>query len=138
MIFAEIKNSLNIVRNLRARDAEIQQGLNRGLGKVGLKILEWADPYVPVDTGAMKRSKFTSVIGFGINTRVQVGYKIGYAVFVHEDLGKLHGEAYNEAYADEIAAGLKHKRGPLQQAKFLSKAIEEHRSEIVQIIKSGS
>jgi hypothetical protein len=52
---------------------------------------------------------------------VVVGYSTKYAVYVHEDLEAAHGEAYNQKYADQIAARLAgfHSRGTNQQAKFL-------------------
>ena len=68
---------------------------------------------------------------------VVVGYNAGYAVYVHEDMNKAHGAAYNAKYAAEIASGLtpsgkvkkgwkgRTNRGADQQAKFLEKPVRE-------------
>ena len=135
MIQAVMRNTSTVMRNLKQRDEQVQAGVNRGLRKVGLKIMEWADPYIPVEHGTMKRSKFIEVTGTGTNARVKVGFRAAYAVYVHENLDVAHGHEFNVKHAAEIAAGTEKPRGEKQQAKFLERAINEHRSEIPGIIK---
>jgi len=92
---------------------------------------------------------------------VVVGYNASYALAVHEDMEKPHGEAYNEKYAKQISqvkelqkAARKHSklgelrhteelgklkkkwrnRGPGQQAKFLEQPYREMRPELVQAV----
>jgi hypothetical protein len=65
---------------------------------------------------------------------VVVGYATDYALYVHEDLTKAHGEAFNVKHADEIAAGTEHSRGPNQQAKFLEQPARQNRDSYKQII----
>jgi hypothetical protein len=64
------------------------------------------------------------------NVSVSVGYTAAYAVFVHEDLQKAHGAAFNIKHADEIASGAEHSRGPEQQAKFLEGPAREKAGDI--------
>lgn len=80
---------------------------------------------------------------------VVVGYDAAYAIFVHEDLEAAHGSAYNQKYAEEIAAGKtksgrkkrgwkgKTSRGPNQQAKFLEKPAREMAKELGSMIGSA-
>ena len=68
---------------------------------------------------------------------VIVGYSAAYAIYVHEDMSKTHGAAYNTKYASEIKEGLtktgkvkkgwkgKTDRGSNQQAKFLEQPARE-------------
>ena len=75
----------------------------------------------------------------GDNTSVIVGYSTVYAVWVHEDLTALHGSAYNAAYADQIASGAMHDRGPRQQAKYLEQPARElnNNGELRRILTEG-
>lgn len=75
----------------------------------------------------------------GDNTSVIVGFSTGYAVFVHENLEALHGAAYNAAYADQIASGAMHDRGPRQQAKYLEQPARElnNNGELRRILTEG-
>ena len=97
---------------------------------------------VPVQTGNLRASGYTRHTGSGIATVVEVGYTASYAIYVHEIVDNLHGAAFNEAYADRIAAAPDNdpywfERGPNQQALFLSTIIVEHRPQILSIIYSG-
>lgn len=65
---------------------------------------------------------------------VVVGYTAAYALYVHEDLSKAHGDAYNEKWADDIAAGRKTSRGSGQQAKFLEQPMRERKEELRAIV----
>jgi hypothetical protein len=87
-------------------------------------------------TGAGKiieQLKDLSTLGAREN-KVDVGYKDGKAVYVHENLMAAHGELFNQKYADKIAAGREHARRPQEQAKFLEGPSRKYKSEIGAII----
>lgn len=52
-------------------------------------------------------------------------YTAPYSVYVHEDLEKAHGAAFNEKYEKLIGLGIERARGPNEQAKFLEKPIRD-------------
>lgn len=135
MIISHLKGVADMISRMRSKDAEIQSRINAGMAAAGAKILQLSAPLVPVETGALKRSAFIRVTGSGTATVVNVGYSTSYALYVHEDLEAAHGQTYNIKYADDIKAGRKRKKGPLQQARYLIQPIEEHRAEIVDLIK---
>lgn len=68
---------------------------------------------------------------------VVVGYTQNYAVYVHEDLTKAHGAAFNVKHAAEIASGEEHTRGADQQAKFLERPARENRQEYAAIVEDA-
>ena len=127
-----------IIRNLKRIDNQIARGVARGLKRGGLLLQRESQKIVPVDKGPLKASAFTrNVGGSGFKTDIVVGYAQGYAVYVHEDLEKAHGAAFNEKYAELIAdPGNKRfrSRGPNQQAKFLEQPARELRPVILKII----
>jgi hypothetical protein len=130
---------------LRAANANIGAGVHRGLIRGGRYLQRKSQEIVPVQLGDLKRSAFTRNIGgFGFNADIIVGYTAKYAVYVHEDLQKRHGRAFNLHYAKQIAAakgkkagtaaGGMFKRGDEEQAKFLEKPAREERKFILGII----
>lgn len=90
---------------------------------------------VPVDTGHMRDTSYVRREGTGFYTVIIVAYTAEYAVYVHEDLGKAHGDQYNIKYASQIAAGLDHPRRPQEQAKFLEEPLRTKRGQIAAIIR---
>ncbi len=121
---------------------KVGKGLGIGLRRCGRILLRKSKALVPVDIGNLKASGDVRVEGTGFETVVRVGYTAGYAMYVHEDLDAAHGTAYNEKYADEIAAAKTpeqkakwHPRGPDQQAKFLEQPYRESKAEFIGIIK---
>ena len=144
-----------VLRNLRTAGDRISEAVARGLVKGGLLLQAKSKEIVPVQTGNLKASCFTrNVGGNGFDADVVVGYTSDYAVFVHEDLTKAHGKAFNVKHAEEIAAaghltkkgkwkvdtpmgtakGGMFPRGENQQAKFLEKPARENRLEILRIV----
>ena len=111
-----------VIANFNRAQERDGRTLNRVLKKAGLIVQRLSQLQVPVDEGILKNTAFTRARGRGFKTAVNVGYTAAYAIFVHEDLEALHGEAYNREYADKIAAGVKgfNNKGLDQKAKFLS------------------
>ena len=103
------------------------RAFSNSMYRQGLLLLRESKRIVPVDTGNLKATGFARRAGVGLKTAVDVGYEANYAIFVHEDIYALHGEAYNDFYEAEIAAGDKHRRGKNQQAKFLAKPLKDLR-----------
>ncbi len=135
---ASISGIDEIIRNLKRIDAQIARGVARGLKRGGLLLQRESQKIVPVDKGSLKASAFTrNVGGSGFKTDIVVGYTAGYAVYVHEDLEKAHGTAFNEKYAEQIADPKNkqfHSRGSNQQAKFLEQPARQLKPVILRII----
>ena len=133
-----IKGISTVMRNLGRAKGTIAAGVGRGLMKGGLHLQRKSEEIVPVDLGDLHGSSFVRNIGGrGFDTDIVVGYGsegVGYAVFVHEDLNKVHGKVFNIKYAKEIAAGTMKNRGEKQQAKFLEKPARDERKAIIKII----
>lgn len=134
-----IKGLPQVLSNLKRAGKKVAAGVERGLKKGGLHLQRCSQKIVPVNMGNLKGSSFCrSIGGVGFATDIVVGYTAKYAVFVHEDLNKAHGEAFNVKYAEKIAAGLpgfKGGRGPGQQAKFLEKPARDERRTIIRIVQ---
>jgi hypothetical protein len=123
-------------------------GMRRGLMKAGLFLQRESMKLCPVETGNLRSGAFTRFNESAITglMEVRVGYVAEYAAYVHEDLTKAHGAAFNAKYKDQIAAAQKsksaylkrkwHKRGPDQQAKFLETPFRTHLSTIALIIRT--
>lgn len=134
-----------VLRNLRRAGDRIAAGVQRGLTKGGLYLQAKSMDIVPVQLGTLKATAFTrNVGGQGFNADIVVGYNTDYAVFVHEDLTKAHGQEFNIKHADEIAAAAGTPRGTAkggmfprpenQQAKFLERPMRQYRREIIGIV----
>lgn len=86
---------------------------------------------VPVETKALYDSGYFEVHGVGFDAEAIVGYAAEYAVYVHEDLSKRHGEAFNTYYAGDprehpsplAPAGLL--RRVEERAKFLEEPLRD-------------
>ncbi len=144
----KIKGLNIVIRNLTKAKGVLGRGVARGLKKGGLHLQRKSQEITPVDWGDLHGSSFVrNVGGSGFKTDIVVGFGaegVGYAVFVHEDLNKAHGRAFNIKYAKEIAGGAtttkggKSKRmanrGEKQQAKFLEKPARDERKAIIRII----
>lgn len=84
----------NVLANLKKRQAQMGEGLSKGLSIAGLKLQRESQRLVPVNFGVLKNSAYTRKIGSGFNTKVYVGYTASYAIFVHEAVGMvLQGQA---------------------------------------------
>ena len=95
---------------------------------------------VPRDKGHLIGSAFHRLIPAGWLSDAIVGYTAEYAIYVHEDLDKAHGAAYNKKYAAEIADNKnKHfkQKKPDEQAKFLERPLRDHRSKILRLLAFG-
>lgn len=73
-----------ILQNIKLYKKQLAVGVSRGLFKAGLALQRESQRIVPVDTGALKASAFTSAKGSGFGTVVTVGYTADYALNVHE------------------------------------------------------
>ena len=136
MRLVQVKGLDKVLNKLSRANDKIAAGVARGLVKGGLHLQKKSMEICPVDTGNLRGSSFCrNVGGHGFSADVVVGYTANYAVFVHEDLNKLHGRAYNEFYAADIAAGRRANRGENQQAKFLEKPAREERRTIIRIVQ---
>jgi hypothetical protein len=69
---------------------------------------------------------------------VRVGYTVDYALWVHEDLTKSHGQDFNILHAAEIAAGTEHPRRPQERAKFLEEPLRQNKREYQRIIEGST
>ncbi len=128
-----------ILRNMGKAKKTFAAGVGRGLMMGGLHLQRKSQDITPVDFGPLKASAFTrNVGGKGFATDIIVGYgseAVDYAVYVHEDLNKVHGKVFNIKYAKQIAAGTMHNRGENQQAKFLERPAREERRTIIIIVR---
>lgn len=134
-----------VLRNLRRAVDKIGAATARGGVKAGLFLQAKSMDIVPVQLGTLKASCFCRNIGGrSFDFDVVVGYNTEYAVFVHEDLTKAHGRAFNIKHAQEIAdavgtprgtaKGGMFPRGENQQAKFLERPMRQCRGDIIRII----
>ena len=126
-----------VLRNLTSAKKNLAAGIARGLKKGGLHLQRKSQEIVPVDWGDLKGSSFIRNIGgSGFDTDIVVGYGnagANYAVFVHEDLNKAHGKAFNIKHAAEIAAGKMTYKG--KKIDTLTKTREEIEFKIEDIEK---
>ena len=144
----EIRGVREAIAKMARKQGIMARQFGNGLKKAGLYLQNESMAVVPVDIGNLKGSAFTRAAGQGFQTVVAVGYTTAYAIFVHENLENLHGEAFNLAYADKINQRKKkmrkgyssyrywHSRGPDQQAKFLEKPFREHRQDLINIVRA--
>lgn len=132
----EIQGLPQLIRSLKQFGDKAAKGIERGLVRAGAHLLRESMIEVPVDLGFLRGSSFARKTGMGFDTTVQVGYSAAYAVFVHENMDALHGEAYNTAYADEITTGSKNSRGKKQKAKFLEDPMKREQVRLLQIVKA--
>ena len=146
MILAKVTGVKQIAFNMKKVNSKLSNNFSRGLKRGGLFLLKHSKKIVPVQVGTLRSSGFCrNVGGSGFRTDIVVGYTAEYAAYVHEDLEKAHGKAFNIKHASEIAtakgmkrgtaAGGMFKRGEDQQAKFLEKPAREKRPEILAIIR---
>lgn len=75
-----------VLANVRARHAEMANGIQRGLMTAGLQLQRASQLLVPVEYGPLKASAYTRSAGSGFSTVVTVGYTAHYAIFVHENV----------------------------------------------------
>lgn len=112
------------ISRLRKADARAKNAVTQGMRDAAQTLLVESLKLVPIDTGELSKSATIKTNENGFNTTVDVSYggeNAYYAVFVHEDLTKVHGTAFNIKYAHEIMMGREHARRPEEQAKFLEK-----------------
>ena len=154
-----------LVSNLKRADARIQAACQRGIAAGANHLRTKSMEIVPVQTGVLKASCHAprNIGGHGFKCDYVISYGAGtsgkYAVYVHEDLTKAHGKAFNIKHAAEIAAaghyvtskttgkqkwkadtflgtaqGGMFPRGENQQAKFLEQPMRTERKTIIGII----
>lgn len=156
MVTVEVKGTTVALGDIRGVRKAVEAGVERGLKKAGLYILQEAQELVPVDKGDLRRSGFTRAKGKGFQTEVRTGYTDAKAVEVHENLDYRHGEEFNKAYIytttdskgrkqhnwtpEAIARGYHtvmkpHPRRPQEQAKFLERPVREKQATIAAIVR---
>lgn len=127
----KIKGLDALAKGLKTASEKQIAAVGRGLRQAGLLLQAYSMEECPVEFGVLRGSCYVKMIG---KSRVQVGYTADYAIYVHENLDALHGSAYNNFYAAEIAAGTMASRGPNQKAKYLEDPAKEHLNEYRDII----
>ena len=92
--------------------------LRRGLKLGGLLIQTESQREVPVDKGVLKETAYTRSKFGQFVQEVRVGYTASYAIYVHENMDAVHGQAYNQKYAEQISRGVRgyHSRGANHKA----------------------
>lgn len=128
----------------KVKSVRLGPGFEVGLKRAGLFLMRKSQEIVPVWRGPLRASARTMNIGGkGYLADVVVSFGAGapYAVVVHEDLNKVHGEAFNRKYAVEISnaktaqqKSYYFKRGKNQQAKFLEKPARIYRPQLIALI----
>ena len=130
----------NVMRNLNAEIKAIKGRSMKGLIE-GVAIIhrgtETQTPKVPVDTGNLRNSWFTTPGSFMGSPYVQFGYTANYAAFVHEMVGADFTSArprYDKRtkkmkmYTPRKGAG----------AKFLETAITDNKEEILEVVRKNA
>jgi hypothetical protein len=147
------------VQEIKAAIGKVQKGtgyaVQRGLNESGKFLLKESLKIVPLLTGALRSSgKVVNVGGRGMKADIVVCYggkagvttihgndNVDYAVDVHQDRERLHGKAFNIAYAAKIANPQTpferiyyKRRKDEEQFKFLEQPAREKKNEMLQII----
>lgn len=134
------------MRSINDAMKQLKQDLDRKARPAlaeGLAVLDQASSdVIPVDLGPLKASKRINVTGRGLDAVGKISFNADYALRVHEDPSLLHGQAYNWAYARQIAAGSiepysgrpYHSRGAQQDWKYLENPLKLNAKQILAAI----
>lgn len=110
--------SVQGMKNLEAavkRQNDVKaRGLRKGLGRAGLFLQRESMKLVPIDTGVLRSSANTRLVGHGAESVAIISYGTTYGVYVHENLEARHK--------------------PGTQAKFLEQPFREKRDRLQEII----
>jgi hypothetical protein len=90
--------------------------IKKALNIIADDIIKRSTKYVPVDTGTLRDSVKKNITQTTQKVTLSVRYTAPYAIYVHENLSNYH---------------------PIGQAKFLERAINEVKPNIIQIIKQN-
>jgi hypothetical protein len=148
----KIEGFAGVNRYLLAFSKKQAKKHERAVMAVGQFLLLLSREIVPVETGALFKSGKVTKKGSGWKTESIVSYSTPYAVYVHEDLDKAHGAAYNaknnfsekessswnifkrgRILKSATALAKDHPRRPQEQAKFLEQPARENRSAFKQL-----
>lgn len=125
MILFQVLKIAKLPQLIKDAEAEMKKAARRGLHKGGLIVQRQAQQWVPVDTGNLRGSAFTRVVG----THVEVGFSANYAIYVHENMEqKLKGQPR--------ASGRGVYWGPDGRPKFLEAAWKAKREEFMQAVRN--
>jgi HK97 gp10 family phage protein len=113
---ARVTGARIIIKNLDAQLEQVQFKTRSGLRAAALVIRAESQKLCPVDTGNLINSAYTDLYREGDNLIAEIGYAASYAAFVHENTGATF-------------------RKPGAEPKFLEKAIDRNRADILRIIK---
>ncbi len=167
----QVRGLERILARLAKQKQDLAKRCETGLKAAGLELLRDSMALVPIDTGTLRASapqttRLVPPTGGGFDSKMIVGYGTAYAVYVHEDLDALHGQAYNDAYIIQSQTtvrsgknkgqtrtrrkwsqravamgyhrgGKPHIRGPHQQAKFLERPFRENLAKYKGIIRAA-
>jgi len=125
---AHVKGFDVVMRNLNAEIKAMKVRAMKGLIEATIIIrrgTETQEPKIPVDTGNLRNSWFTTTNSFQGSPYVSFGYTANYAVFVHEMVDK-----GGKGQIDWTRKG----SGP----KFFSSSIVDNRDEILKAIQQNS
>jgi len=141
-------NAVEVLNGLtRLMPLAAQVGANIGMAEAARKVLEIANrKYVPVTTGALLDSgrvvgpdnytaRFTKNLIAShemsptSSFSVSIVYDAPYALFVHEDIRKLHGKEYNAKYQ-----GKPMWKEDTETSKFLIAAMQDESNEVTAIL----
>ncbi len=118
---------------LRFAGKKIADGVEVGIIKAALLLQRESQRLVPVETGNLKASAFTSVEGTGFSTKATVGFTAAYALYVHEAVGM-------------VLKGVRRPSGlgkywdpqPPAQAKFLEEPSRRMAPQMLRIIRDAA
>lgn len=130
-----LRKFLTRVNKIRKRH---KRQIRIALEKCGTLLLSESLREVPILTGNLARTGHVRREGTGFNTVVYVGYGTDYGIYVHEDLNKAHGTAFNIKYAEQIrrskTKGYYFYRRPTEKAKFLEDPFKRNKRRFNRII----
>ena len=158
-----VVNAREVVKQIKQYGRRKSKALVRGTRLAAYELLSDSQYYVPIYTGALRASGRVRTTGRGIGTTHHVEYTASYALYVHEDLTKAHGEKFNKKYAVLIATGgdkslrvnsagrVINKRGrfakvkthpyyfnrrPQERAKFLEIPFRQNKAKYLRIVRT--
>lgn len=146
MIKMRLIGEKNLIRALHRKERRYAHAMQVAVLNGATFVLRESNEVVPVDKGRLRDSGYALRSGSGLGSVGTVGYRKDYGIWVHEDLTKAHGEAYNIKHAADIAAGNTYDyegerrtyrpRRPQERAKFLEFAIRTKRRALQGVVRN--
>jgi hypothetical protein len=104
-----------VIKNLNSEIHKIEGRTMKGLILATILVQREVEPKVPVDTGNLRASWFTTPVESNKNPVVFLGFSANYALWVHEMVGATF-------------------QRPTAQAKFLESTLKQNQKKILEII----